>query len=317
MEARVQTVLGPVAPQDLGITDGHNHVWITKQSVQAENAPVLDRQEEILAELVAFRQVGGGAQIDCQPVYAGRDGNKLRWLAEHSGVQIVANTGFHLRQYYPKDAPIWKMDTDQAAAFFLAEIQEGLIETRESDTLVYPGFIKIAVQESLAASPKHLIEAVVQVSLETGYLIEMHTEKGQDIEAIATFITTLGLSPDRLVICHIDKRPDLGLHQSLAEEGFLLEYDTFFRPKYDPETNLWPLIEGMVSVGLADNIVLATDLADNSFWAYSGGPGISGFVRVIKQRLEEMTTKPSKIAQMLGGNISRQMAIEHKEIMKS
>jgi predicted metal-dependent phosphotriesterase family hydrolase len=316
MRTYIQTVLGPVAPAALGITDGHNHVWITRQNVRADDAPILDQQEDILAELVAYRQAGGRAQIDCQPVYAGRDGNMLRWLSERSGVHIVANTGFHLPQYYPEGAPIWTMTTDQAADFFLAEIREGLIETRETDFPVLPGFIKIAVPKSLVSSPKHLIEAVVQVSLITGYLIEMHTEKGQDIEAITAFITELGLPPDRLVICHMDKRPDFNLHRSLAERGFLLEYDTFFRSKYGPEANLWPLIEEMVDAGLAEKVVLATDLADNSLWAFGGGPGISGFVRVIKQRLEEMTIEPSKIALMLGGNIGRQMAIDHKELMK-
>ena len=64
------------------------------------------------------------------------------------------------------------------------------------------------------------------------------------------------------MLCHIDKRPDVGLHRDLAAAGVLLEYDTFFRPKYDPERNVWPLVERMLADGYAASIAIGTDLAD-------------------------------------------------------
>ncbi|MBN2044603.1 MAG: hypothetical protein JW757_06260 [Anaerolineales bacterium] len=311
---KIQTVTGQIDPDDLGLTDGHNHLWITKQAVPAPDAPVLDQTEEILAELHIYRQAGGCSQIDCQPVYAGRDGNKLHWLSENSGVNVVANTGFHLRRYYPAEAPIWQMSGEQAVDFLIDEIKNGLQETRGNvDGVVFPGFIKIAVEKTLAESPQHLIEAAVQASLETGCLIEMHTERGQDVEAITAFITDRGLSPDRLLLCHLDKRPDLALHQALAKEGFGLEYDTFFREKYQPEKNLWLLIEAMVEAGLAENLVLATDLADASLWAFSGGIGIASFPKMIKTRLEMAGYEQEDIQAIMGGNIARRLAIEDKE----
>jgi hypothetical protein len=41
-----------------------------------------------------------------------------------------------------------------------------------------------------------------------------------------TFISVedaLGVQPDKIILFHIDKRPDLGLHQALAQEDVLLE----------------------------------------------------------------------------------------------
>ncbi len=96
MEKQVITVQGRVPYKKLGITDAHNHLWISRQDVMAANAPVLDQQEQIIQELVSYRQSGGGAQIDCQPGGAGRDGIKLFQISKASGVQIVACTGFHL-----------------------------------------------------------------------------------------------------------------------------------------------------------------------------------------------------------------------------
>jgi phosphotriesterase-related protein len=61
---------------------------------------------------------------------------------------------------------------------------------------------------------------------------------------------------------HIDKRPDHGLHAELTQAGVMLAYDTFFRPKYDPERNLWPQISAMVAAGLNHVVALATDVAE-------------------------------------------------------
>ena len=111
MGEKVITVLGEVSPEELGVTDGHSHIWISAQDVPAKNLPVIDDYDGIRAELTAYRCIGGGAQIDCQPGGAGRDAGKLRELSRESGVKIVACTGFHLKNYYPKQASIWKMSS--------------------------------------------------------------------------------------------------------------------------------------------------------------------------------------------------------------
>jgi hypothetical protein len=48
-------------------------------------------------------------------------------------------------------------------------------------------------------------------------------------------------------MCHVDKRPDVGLHRELARAGVLLGYDTFGRPKYNPDQGVWQLIPALVA----------------------------------------------------------------------
>ena len=310
MSKKVRTVLGEIEINDLGITDAHNHLWISKQALEDAAAPVLDQRDKIVNELVAYRQLGGGTQVDCQPGGAGRDGNQLRFISKAAGVHVIACTGFHMRSYYPVGYKIWNMDIDQAVEYFLDEIQEGLEETRLTQP-VFPGFIKIAVSETLQNSPKDLIEAASIASKESGFLIEMHTEKGANIEDFLTFLEDLGLENNRLVICHIDKKPDPGLHIELAKAGYLLEYDTFFRPKYHPDENLWPLLTIMVNAGLSDSIAIATDLADSTMWKSMGeGPGLEGFIEIIKNRMDSEFNDPIIVDQLLGGNISNRLAVD-------
>ena len=212
--------------------------------------------------------------------------------------------------HYPAGYKIWKMDINQAVEYFLNEIQEGLEETLHTIP-IFPGFIKIAVGETLHDSPQDLMEAAFIASKESGFLIEMHTEKGANIEEFLTFFEHLGLDNNRLVICHIDKRPDPGLHIELAKAGYLLEYDTFFRPKYQPDENLWPLLSKMVNAGLYKSIAVATDLADSAMWNSMGeGPGLVGFIEIIKNRMDSEFNDPIIVDQLLGGNISSRLAID-------
>lgn len=110
------------------------------------------------------------------------------------------------------------------------------------------------------------------------------------------------------MICHIDKRPDFSLHHDLAIMGVLLEYDTFYRPKYEPQKNLWPLIQRMVADGLEDSVALATDMAEVKLWSLPGhGPGLGGFLTIIGRRLKEIGLE-SSLGKLLGGNIAHRLA---------
>ena len=314
MEKKVISVLGPISPEAMGFTDAHNHLWIAPLQTQVEDTPVLHQERLILDELLLYQEAGGTSQVDCQPGGAGRDGNKLKTLSKASNVNVIACTGFHLWKYYPDDSGLWNLDVDQAADYFSSEIFEGMEETRENDQPVHPGFIKIAVRDDIEKSPLKLIEAAVATSILSGYLIEMHTEKGSNVEKFVELLISMGMSLDRLVICHIDKRPDLELHKELAQAGCTLEYDTFFRPKYNPDKNLWKLVFEMIGAGYQKSIVFATDLADRHLWETMGnGPGLAGFITQIKNRLEKEDLEQEIIFNLMGRNIANRLAVNYKE----
>ncbi|MEM6281693.1 MAG: hypothetical protein AAF787_05840 [Chloroflexota bacterium] len=316
MIKQIITVTGPANPTDMGVIDAHSHVWIEPVPGGHPAAPMLFDEEEIISELKDYVAAGGGSIVDCQPLNCGRDANQLHKLSVASGVKIVACTGYHLRQYYADDnAPLWDMTSDEARAFFVGEIRNGLIETRNA-TVIHPGFIKIAAEATFEASPRHLFEAAAVVAKETGYAIEMHTERGAAIENFLTFFAEQGLSPDRLVFCHVDKRADFGLHEEMVQAGVMMEYDTFYRARYNPEDNLWPLLSKMIDAGYADRVALATDMAGGELWSTLGdGPGLTAFMTRIGTRLRQMGIEHGIIAGLMGGNIARRLSvdIEQKE----
>lgn len=307
--ANIRTVTGWITPGQAGVTDAHNHTWIDPVPGTAPGAPTLNDRQAIAQELADYHQAGGGAIVDCQPGGCGRNGRVLHWLSKSTDVQLIACTGYHLRKYYPQDYWLFDASIEGATEYFLGELREGLVETREETYPVYAGFIKIACQATLDESPLHLMEAAVNTQLQTNVAIEVHTEKGSQGVQIAQILLEFGLSPDKLVLCHVDKLPDYGFHYELLSAGITLEYDTFFRPKYHPEEHLWPLLKRVIAVGFEDQIVVATDLAEAILWKRLGnGPGLTGLVEQIIPRMERIGFEPEIIQKLVGGNISKRLA---------
>ena len=317
MSAQIMTVCGLVAPAELGVTDAHSHVWI--EPVEGANLAglILDDVSAIATELQDYKAQGGGAIVDCQPGGVGRNGLQLRTISEASGVHIIASTGFHLRRYYPPDAALWSMTIVAAADYFLNEIEYGLQESRDAVSPVYPGVIKIAAELTLATSPIALFEAAAAAARLSGLAIEMHTEQGADVARLLEFFLAQGVPPQQLVFCHVDKRPDFGLHQELARAGVLLEYDTFVRPKYQPDQNAWPLLRQMIAAGLAGSVALPTDCALTSMWLnFGGGPGPAAFLTQVAARLNSLQVDPNTETDLLGRNIARRLAVAQPELQE-
>jgi 5-phospho-D-xylono-1,4-lactonase len=305
----VMTVRGPVAYERLGITDAHNHMWIEPMPGADPSAPVLNQYDLILMELEEYREFGGQTLLDCQPGGCGRDGNKLLALSQGSGVNLIACTGFHRKKYYPEEYWLWGASAQEVYDHLCSELEQGFHETLETKSPVRAGFIKIALESVWKNCPLAALEGAASAALKTKALLVIHTEQGALAEKACVYFTDMGVFPHQLVLCHMDKRPDLSLHKALADIGVLLEYDTFYRPKYDPATNLWPLVEQMVSAGFSDRVALATDMAEADLYHFiGGGPGLKSLPGEIQDKLKEKGFPETARNQMLGGNIACRLA---------
>jgi phosphotriesterase-related protein len=260
-------------------------------------------------ELVEYYEKGGRTLLDCQPEGCGRDGKQLLALSMASKVNLIACTGFHRKKYYPKNYWFWRARAQKVCDFLCSELEKGLFETLETPTPVRAGFIKIALESAWADCPHAALEGAASAAVKSKALMEIHTEKGALAEKACLYFIDLGLLPNQLVLCHMDKRPDTGLHKELARLGVLLEYDTFYRPKYDPSTNLWSLIEKMVNAGFSDRVALATDMAEAELYHHiGGGAGLASLPGEIHDQLNQKGFPETARQQMLGGNIARRLA---------
>lgn len=140
----------------------------------------------------------------------------------------------------------------------------------------------VACEATLGETSIWLLEAAAQACLDTGAAMEVHTERGSHSERTITLLQEFGLPLQRVVLCHMDKRPD---------------------------EHVWPLLDRMVHHGLDANVAIATDLADARMWARLGrGPGLVGWVSVLIPRLHGLGFEAATVEGLVGGNIAGRLA---------
>lgn len=313
MSAVVQTVTGTVAVEAVQLADGHEHVWIKPAGGVSEDARIeLNDYPRIRQELEAFKAAGGTLLVDCQPGGAGRDTRQLRRLSEETGVLITATTGAHQRKYYPPDSWQWRAGVDEAARYFISELTEGTRESLGEESGAEPvraAIIKIGYEGVIEGQTEVLMEAAAVASRQTGASILFHTEMGRNIEALIPFFEKHGVAPNRLYMCHVDKRPDVGLHRELARAGVLLGYDTFGRPKYDPDHNVWRLIPALAADGLAHGMAVCLDFAFPSMWrSFGGEPGLTFIQSDILPHLAQIGLDAATIKRLTAQNVANRLA---------
>ena len=115
--AHVQTVLGPIEPDELGFTLPHEHTQIALWHIPdrwdywqlTRDAPV------ILEELAAYRAAGGRSLVDLTPAGVSRDPAWLMDLARASGLHIVMGAGWYRSAYYPPTLDVDRRSVDAHA----------------------------------------------------------------------------------------------------------------------------------------------------------------------------------------------------------
>lgn len=270
------TVTGPMAPEGLGFCQMHEHLYVSAgPNTQAHPELLIDNEALSAAELLSYRAAGGTSLVDAQPGGAGRGAAALRRLSGTSGVRIVAVTGFHLPAFYPPASRADAPDEDALCALFISELREGVIEGgRRLD--IRAGAVKAAVgREGLDGKTLAKLRAAARAAAICDVPLLVHTEGGFCGAEAARLCLSAGLPARRVLICHADRQAnDYGVHESIAETGAFLEYDTIGRFKYHDDRSECRLILHMISKGYEKQLLLSLDTTARRLAAYGGEIGL-------------------------------------------
>ena len=279
----IMTVLGPLPGAKLGHCQMHEHIFVlpTPNSVKYPALEISD-EEKSLQELLAYRNAGGSAILDAQPLGAGRDIAALKRLSANSGVHIIATTGYHLPAFYEADHWIFTETKQQLQARFLAELTKG-VDVGGGEK-VFPGAVKSAIgNDGPAGRLEICLRAAAAAAAEAGVPLIMHTEKGIGaLEAIRMCVEE-GMQPCRIAVCHVDRQAsDFAPHDAIAETGVFMEYDTIARYKYHDDESERALIAHMIQQGYAEKILIALDTTAARLTSY-GDPAAPGLDFILKE----------------------------------
>ncbi|MDR2364060.1 MAG: hypothetical protein LBD65_06555 [Spirochaetaceae bacterium] len=292
----ITTILGDIAPSELGFCQSHEHLCIAGTG----NFPVkgeerIDDPEKSREEAALYRKAGGDALVDAQPVGCGRGAVMLRDISQKSGIRIIASTGFHKMIYYPEGHWIYTARTDDLARLFIEELREGMYLDGDR---AYPqkkgigraGQIKTALDsEGLTPRYQKLFAAAAAAAKVSGCALMVHIEKGSDPLGLSDYLFKQGLALERLIFCHLDRAvADTAVHRELCARGITLEYDTVGRPKYHDDDREAALITEMLEAGYEKQILLSLDTTRARLRSYGGTPGLSyileSFIPLLRRR---------------------------------
>ncbi len=291
----VRTVLGDIPPGELGVTYAHEHLIIDGgRPVLMEPDFDLSDVERMTAEVASAAALGLGAAVDAMPCDAGRNAEKLAELSRRTGVHIIAPTGLHHDRYYGSAHWSHRVSVAELADLFIADIVDGIDAYDYAGPVVRrtghrAGIIKIAGSaDRLSTRDARVFEAAAIAHAGTGVPILTHCERGTGAMEQLRFLMDHGVGADHVILSHIDKLVDRGLHRELLGAGAVGEYDGSFRWKADEPNGTLQLLTWMLEDGLVDRIVLGMDAARQGYYtAYGGRPGLTWLLDGFSAAMDE------------------------------
>lgn len=276
--SRVNTVLGPVPAEELGVVAVHEHIGYGMPGSELDTKwwkTPEERYEETVPKLRQFREYGGGTFVDVTGICNGRDIDYYRTLSARTGVHIVACTGFVGGDTaLPHFA---RASVDYLTRQFVHEITVGIGNTGSK-----AGVIKVGVSRGgrMTELDKRIYRAAARAAVTTGVPILTHL--AIDPEPAVNIFHEEGLPLDRVLFGHADdglnapKTP----HDWIYEQGGRIGFDTFgyeteledppfwARPRQERLDHFMSLVEK----GYLDRLLVSADANCSPL----GWPGVKG-----------------------------------------
>lgn len=252
----INTVTGPVEPDDLGIVLMHEHV-VTRSPGVAEAFPdtyprqaVADRCVSVLSRLRS--ECGVRTLVDHTTIELGRDAQLLKEISSRSGVRIIASTGVWAQPatYYQHRSP------EHSASLFTREIEAGIYGAGAK-----AGIVKCGIDdEGLTPVVERTIRAAALTHLATGVPVTVHTSCNNKSGILAARILQ-GEHVDmrKVIIGHVGDTEDFGYLRELLDTGAWLGMDRFGIEDRLADDKRVRVVSQLCAEGYASRLLLSHD----------------------------------------------------------
>ncbi len=277
--AIVRTVLGDVDPGRLGVVNYHEHLFQTTPLLPGDE---LDDEVRSTTEARSLRAAGTDTMIDATPTGLGRDVEAVARISTATGLQVVHTTGAHHGGHYSADHWVVAMSEDELAELFTSDVRHGFVESgrRASTPAGHPvraGLVKAGIRYwAIGTFERRVLAAAASCHRSTGVPVMVHLDHGSAAHEVLDLLADAGVPADRVVLAHLDRNLDPGLHRSLAERGAYLGYDGMARHREAPDSAIIACLEQTTATETgAARVLLGGDVARASrYRAYGGLPGL-------------------------------------------
>lgn len=272
---RVETVRGPVATADLGMTLMHEHI-VNITGELARDYPHLSWPggqdavlETVVARLREVRERGIRTIVDASAFGHGRDPEFLRRVNERVDINVVCATGYYTYAEVPfffKFRQPRPGKWDVLVEMFVGDIREGI-----AGTGIRAAVIKCATDEAgVTPEIERILRACAVAHRETGAPITTHTRSDlrNGLDQLDVFASE-GVDPGRVIVGHSGDTQDLDYLRELMDRGATIGADRFGlneRMGFPSFEQRLETVAALCELGYADRIVLSHDVTLHTDW---------------------------------------------------
>ncbi len=341
---QAQTVLGPVAAADMGVTLPHEHLLIDFKVMFVEPAAASDKgrawepvslanlgwvrqhfnsnldnlrlvDEQVARdEILLFKDAGGATVVDPTPRSLARDPLALTRIARATSLNVVMGAGYYVAAAHPPDMDA--RTVDDLAREMIADVTVGV-----GDTGVRSGLIgEIGWTWPWTDNEKKVVRAAVVAQRETGAPLMIHPGRHPRAPLdIVDFVRKEGGDLRRTIMCHICRTiADVRAVVDLAQTGIWLEYDLFglensyypYQPSFDMPNDGGRMahVLKLIETGHHDQILMSHDIAYKTSLVKYGGYGYHHLLVNVVPRLRAKGVDDAGLRRLLVENPARAFA---------
>ncbi len=313
----IRTVLGDIAPHELGITLSHEHLLIDLRGLwdnpPSERAYLIDQEPALenlgalirnpydskpnlliddpdlsIQELLLYRSAGGQGLIDMTTVGLNPQPQALYAIAEQTGIHVVAGCGYYRQPLLVSS--LHERSTEEIADDLLHWLYEGMY-----GTTIRAGLMgELGTSSPIYPFEERQLRAAARVQQQTGASINVHPLIwGHEHLHILDILEEEGADLTRVAISHCDELIEPAWHARIAERGAVLSFDTFGSETYfdrsfaqEPrDTDRIECLLRLLEKGYGAQLTLAHDICTRTQFHRYGGWGWDHLLRNIVPRL--------------------------------
>jgi phosphotriesterase-related protein len=250
-------------------------------------------------ELGAFADAGGRTVVDVTCRGLGRDPVALRAIAERTQLNIVAATGYYLESTHP--ATVARSSLAGLADEMIADLTVGIDGTSVRAGVIgelgvgqpmYGTSSRDPNRADIGDQEVRVLRAAAIAHRATGAPISVHLWNfGPNALAdrVLDILGENGVSPDRVVLGHVDAFCDRDVIKAAAARGAFVEFDAFGVDSYadwqtshfdDDETRVATLLD-VIDAGFSDRVLISQDVCTKTQLHAFGGRGYDYIERSI------------------------------------
>ena len=320
----VRTVTGDLSPSDLGLTLPHEHLLIQHAGWRRDS--ILDDMDLAQQELDLFARHPFNrirertlVEVTGHGVRGPSHAERLRTIAEKTGVRIVMATGFHRKPWHPHQ--LTQKAPRQIEEWLVADIVEGVGPNRIKAGVI--GEVGIGGAgpgiDDIDRDEFKVLQAAAGAQRRTGAALYLHfdndwrrpTVNGALRLAVLEYLhEEEGIDLQRVVVCHCSPlEADRSLHRQIIERGAYVGFDSWgldvgCPPIPENEYAIYgtAIRELIQDEACLQKVLLSQDVCVPRHLTVHGGCGYAHLVRDVVPRFLSYGISVQQIHRMMVGN---------------